>query len=83
MPRAKLIRSDSAPYHITSRSNNREWFYIPTLDVWSYSRKLLREGALRFNVQVDAFVLMSNHYHLCIHTPEAGVDKFMQFFNKN
>ncbi|MFT6069351.1 MAG: putative transposase [Bacteriovoracaceae bacterium] len=83
MPRAKLIRSDSQPYHITSRSNNKDWFYIPTQFVWQYANELLMEGKTRFNIQVDAFVLMNNHYHLCIHTPDANIDKFMHFFNKN
>jgi len=83
MPRKKLIRSSIYPYHVTSRSNNKEWFYIPIQDVWGHSYKLLNEGANQFNVQIDAFVLMNNHYHLCIHTPDANIDMFMQFFNKN
>ncbi|MBT3983247.1 MAG: hypothetical protein HOE90_17975 [Bacteriovoracaceae bacterium] len=83
MPRAKLIRTDSCPYHITSRSNNKEWFYIPICDVWKYSNQLLSESVKKFDIQIDAFVLMNNHYHLCIHTPNANIDKFMHFFNKN
>jgi len=83
LARAKLIRTDSYPYHITSRSNNKEWFYIPIEDVWNYSVELLDESKKRFSIQVDAFVLMSNHYHLCVHTPKANIDSFMQYFNKN
>ena len=83
MPRAKIIRTDSIPYHITSRSNNKEWFYIPIDDVWIYCVKLLEVGKRMFGIQVDAFVLMNNHYHLCVYTPKANFDKFMQFFNRN
>ena len=83
MPIAKLIRSSQFPYHITSRSNNKEWFYIPTQDVWKYSLELLSQGHNKFEVKLDAFVLMSNHYHMCVYTPQANIDEFMQFFNKN
>ena len=83
MPRKKLIRSNSYPYHVTARSNNKEWFYIPIEDVWNYSNELLTTGKKKFNIHVEAFVLMNNHYHLCVKTPDANIDKFMQFFNQN
>ncbi|MCT4640802.1 MAG: transposase [Bacteriovoracaceae bacterium] len=83
MPRKKLIRTDSYPYHITSRSNNKEWFYIPTQEVWKICCSLIQEGQKKFNTKIDAFVLMNNHYHMLIYTPNANIDKFMQFFNKN
>ena len=28
-------------------------------------------------VKIEAFVLMSNHYHLLLYTPDANLDKFM------
>jgi putative transposase len=83
MPRKPLIRSSEHFYHITARSNNKEWFYIPSNDVWIYARKLLIEGRARFGIQVQAFVLMSNHYHMLILTPNANLDKFMQYFNRS
>ena len=83
MPRKKLIRSSQFPYHITSRSNNREWFYIPLENLWDYCQELLSKGEKLFKVKIYAFVLMSNHYHLCVLTPEANIDQFMRFFNKS
>ncbi|MBT3585483.1 MAG: hypothetical protein HN509_11300 [Halobacteriovoraceae bacterium] len=82
MPRKLLIRTSEYPYHITCRSNNKEWFYIPLTDVWWHSLTLLREGVELFRVDIRAFVLMSNHYHILIFTPECNLDKFMQFFNR-
>lgn len=82
MPRKRLIRTHRYPYHVTTRSNNQEWFYIPMDEVWKYAKAVLFDGAQRYNVKIDAFVLMSNHYHLCIYTPDANIDRFMQFFNK-
>lgn len=81
MPRPKLIRTAEHPYHITTRSNNKEWFYIPTSDVWNHAYSILKNSEKKFNVKVDAFVVMNNHYHLCVYTPEANVDKFMNDFN--
>jgi REP element-mobilizing transposase RayT len=83
MPRKNLIRSEEFPYHVTSRCNNRDWFYIPLGETWKICNELLREGQKRFEVKIDAFVLMDNHYHMLIYTPKANLDKFMQFFNKN
>jgi len=33
-------------------------------------------------VQIIAFVLMGNHYHLMIQTPQGNLDQFMYEFNK-
>ncbi len=43
----------------------------------------LKSGAKKFNVKIYAYVLMSNHYHLLLLTPESNLDEFMQFFNQN
>ncbi|HAZ12381.1 MAG: hypothetical protein A2X86_04005 [Bdellovibrionales bacterium GWA2_49_15] len=83
MPRKKLIRSSTNPYHVTARSNNREWFYIPSSEVWEITQNLLRRSEKHFDIKLEAFVLMSNHYHMLVHTPKANIDKFMHFFNKN
>jgi putative transposase len=83
MPRKNIIRTDQFPYHVVSRSNNKEWFYIPISDVWAHATNLLKESEKLYSVQTEAFVLMSNHYHLCVYTPNSNIDCFMQFFNKN
>lgn len=80
--RKKLIRTSEFPYHVTTRTNNKEWFYAPLEKVWEYSVELLNEGCERFNIQIHSYVLMSNHYHLLVSTPEENIDKFMQFFNQ-
>jgi len=83
MPRKKLIKNGLYCYHVTSRSNNKEYFYIPSSEVWHFSINLLKKGIVKFDVKVHAFVLMSNHYHLLIRTPHSNIDKFMHFFNKS
>lgn len=81
MPRTKLIRSSYHPYHVTIRSNNREWFDVPMPMVWSFCKEALKHAYMNYPVKLQAFVLMSNHYHLLIWTPDANLDKFMYKFN--
>ncbi|GAB4015878.1 MAG: hypothetical protein Fur0010_15300 [Bdellovibrio sp.] len=83
MPRKRLIRTHQFCYHIHSRSNNKEWFYIPPADTWQYFIKHLKTGKVRFNIEIHCFVLMSNHYHLLLRTPDENIDRFMQFFNQS
>ena len=82
MPRKKLIKTHEHVYHISTRSNSKEWFYLPSHEVWSICLGVLEEGCERFEIEIHAFVLMNNHYHLMLRTPKCDIDKFMQFFNK-
>ncbi|MEW6184738.1 MAG: transposase [Thermodesulfobacteriota bacterium] len=38
----------------------------------------LKESAGLFNVKVAAYCLMSNHYHLLLHTPDGNLSRFMR-----
>lgn len=82
MPRKKLIRSRNLPYHITARSNNKEWFQLPLSEVWKLSQESLDEAVSKHPVELISFVLMSNHYHMLIVTPGGNLDAFIYEFNK-
>jgi putative transposase len=82
MPRKNLIRSNLLPYHVTARANNQEWFTLPIEKVWTICERCLKEAYEKHKVEVISFVLMSNHYHLLVRTPEANLDSFMYEFNK-
>jgi len=82
MPRKPVERSRSNYYHITARSNNREFFYLPILNVWDIITKKLGEIQKNHRIKVAAFVLMNNHFHLLILTPEEDIDRVMYFFMK-
>ncbi len=83
MPRKKLIRTNLHPYHITIRSNNREWFDLPLQVVWNICMASLKISNTKYPVKLQAFVLMSNHYHLMLWTPNADLDKFMYVLNSS
>lgn len=82
MSRRKLIRNNKFVYHITTRSNSKEWFYLPSKEVWAIATELLAEAQLKFDIEIHNFVLMNNHYHLLVRTPNSDIDKVMGMFNK-
>lgn len=82
MPRRPLIRNEIYPYHVTIRCNNKEWFDLPLNIVWELCLKSMRVANHKHPVKIRAFVLMQNHYHLIVRTPNCDLDKFMYEFNK-
>lgn len=82
MPRKPLIRSSNLPYHVTSRSHNKEWFQLPLPDMWNLSQDCLKEANDIYPVEIISFVLMGNHYHMLLLTPKGNLDSFMYEFNK-
>ncbi len=42
---------------------------------------VLNEACTLFNVYVSAYCLMSNHYHIVVHTPEGNLSRFMRHVN--
>lgn len=82
MPRAKVIRQAEFPYHINNRCINKEWFSIPMDDVWDIMSNQLYYVHKAYEVQIHSFVLMTNHYHALISTPQANIDVVMWNFGK-
>ncbi len=83
MPRPLLIRSETHPYHVTSRSNNKEFFPIPISKVWEIMIKELKDASKEHSLAVHAFVLMGNHFHLLCHTPKGNLDEIMRDLLRN
>lgn len=77
MPRGRLIRTNSYPYHITARVHRRHPFPIPLKEAWRIFIKQLRVIQEADNFTLFAFVLMPNHFHLIIQTPESNIDRVM------
>ncbi len=82
MPRKKLIRTNDYYYHITTRTNNKEWFALPLEEVWSICSYALRKAHSKTPVDISQFVLMANHYHLLVRTKNNDIDKFMFWLNR-
>lgn len=80
MPRALLVRSETHPYHVTSRCNNKEFFPIPLQEVWEIMIMQLQIEIKEHQLAVHAFVLMGNHFHLLCRTPKGNLDQIMHRF---
>jgi len=63
-------------YHVTNRGNNREDVFLDDEDRQRFL-DVLGKGAALFGVEVHAYMVMTNHYHLFIRTPEANLSRFM------
>lgn len=80
MARKKYVRSSEFPYHVSVRCINKEWFDIPLDVVWDVMSQQLYFACHAFNLKVHSFVLMSNHFHLLIQTPDANLSEAMGYF---
>lgn len=84
MPRKKIEISHEFPYHITARTNNKDWFHIPISDVWLIFSFCLKKAVDKFNLNIHAFVLMNNHYHLIATTSDKyELPKVMEWFQRS
>ena len=82
MTRARLIKTAQFPYHIVNRANNQEWFQLPLAQVWDLTLECLSAAHEKHPFTLHALVLMTNHYHLLVSTPDENIDKIMFEFNR-
>ena len=80
MGRPRVIHSSEHPYHITARCINREWFDVPMDYVFGIYINLFKESIATFGVELHAFVLMQNHFHMVLSTPMDNVSEFLRLF---
>ena len=80
MARPLRINVAGGWYHITARGNNRQAIFCDKRDR-EHFLELLEEMGPRFDVRVHAYVLMDNHYHLLIMTPQANASRAVQWLN--
>lgn len=82
MPRAKRILQADFPYHVTNRTVNKVPFPLPLDELWRLFSKRLHFCSILFGIEIHAFVLMSNHYHMIVRCPENNLSTFMTYFNR-
>ncbi|MFH0870864.1 MAG: transposase [bacterium] len=80
MARPLRIQFENAYYHVTCRGNARQEIYVQDLDRSVFLRLLARSAEV-YQVEVLAYVLMANHFHLLVKTPRANLQEFMRHFN--
>jgi putative transposase len=90
MPRAKRIQIPGVAQHIVQRGNNRTNIFHSPRD-FQFFLKALRVLCVRYLLDVHAYALMSNHFHLVAtpHTASAASrvmcamgSKYVRYFNR-
>ncbi|WP_107852206.1 transposase [Oceanimonas marisflavi] len=83
MPRRKRCYLPGVPSHVVQRGNNRQDCFFSDEDRGFYIKTLTR-ALERFDVELHAYVLMTNHVHLLM-TPssEDGISKVMQALGRS
>jgi putative transposase len=79
MARKKIQLQNEFPYHVFNRMADQRFFEIPINQVWRICENTLYETAVLFGIKIHAFVLMGNHYHMAVTTPEANLSDAMEF----
>jgi len=78
MPRKQRIEYPGAVYHIISRGNYRKELFLHEKTGEAFERTIF-EAAERCGWKLYAYVIMSNHYHLVIETPEPNLVEGMKW----
>ncbi len=79
MPRKLRVEFPGAVYHLLERGDRQEAIFRHDADRESFLTTL-GQVCQRTGWRVHAFVLMTNHYHLLIETPEANLVAGMRWF---
>jgi putative transposase len=80
MPRPLRVQYVNAWYHVMNRGAGRKKIFhnkihrLIFLDVLAECHKM-------FNINIHAYCLMDNHYHLLISTPDANLSRAMRHLN--
>jgi putative transposase len=78
MARPWRIEFEGALYHVLSRGNGQQDIFYEDQDRHQFI-KTVGEMSERFEVDIFAYALMGNHYHLLLKTNRANLSKCMQW----
>lgn len=79
MSRAWRIEYEGALYHLLSRGNEGRDIFINDKDRFVFL-DTIGEMSERYEIDVSAYVLMGNHYHLLARTKRANLKRAMHWF---
>ncbi|MBI2982084.1 MAG: transposase [Deltaproteobacteria bacterium] len=77
MSRPLRIEYPGAWYHVLNRGSGRREIFRSNHDRVLFL-DLLGETIKTYGIEVHAYALLPNHYHLLIHTPAAGISRAMR-----
>lgn len=77
MSRPLRIEYPGAVYHVMNRGGARQKTFLYKEDYESFLKTLSETHEL-WGIEVLAYCLMNNHYHLCLRTPEGNLSRVMR-----
>jgi len=77
MARPLRIEYEDAFYHVMNRGRGRQRIF-PDGAYYKEYLKCLDESHKRFGIEIHAYCLMGNHYHLLIKTPQGNLSRAMR-----
>lgn len=80
MARPLRINIPDGWYHVTARGIERHRIFYETRDR-EHFLELLEAVVERFSVMIHAYVLMDNHWHAIIQTPDGNLSQAVQWLN--
>ena len=80
MPRPQRIEYPNAYYHVMNRGRGRQSIFHSEAYYQTFL-ETIKEASSRFGMEVHAYCLMGNHYHLLIKTPLGNLSRCMRHVN--
>lgn len=80
MSRPLRIEYENAFYHVIVRGERRDAIFTCFADKEKFLIKL-GETAEKYRLLVHAYVLMDNHYHMLVETPQGNLSQAMHYLN--
>ena len=80
MARPLRFEYKGALYHVHARGNERKKIFFTDTDYQKFKDYIA--GAIeKYHCLVHCYVLMGNHYHLIVETPEANISRVMHYIS--
>ena len=80
MSRPHRINYENAYYHVMNRGSGRREIFHDNDDREIFLQTI-EEACFQFCIEIHAYCLMGNHYHLLIKTPQANLSRAMRHIN--
>ena len=77
MSRPLRIQFPEAVYHVMNRGARRQSIFIDDTDYQAFF-EVFSEANRLWGIEVFAYALMGNHYHLCLRTPKGNLSRVMR-----
>ena len=82
MARQIRIEYPGAYYHVMMHGNGFQWIYKNETHLKLF-QEIIIEVVKKYKVKIHAVVLMRNHYHLLLETPEGNLNRCMRKLNRD